>query len=243
MITEVDKIGASLARDRHNESGTLFASAQSEPTITARRKTTPMSTLTLKARSLLRDWLPPMLLILLMLVARSTLADHYLVPSGSMENTLLPGDHVLVNKAAYGLRIPFTHEVILPGDVPMAGDVVVFDSPKDGTRLVKRVVAVAGDHVVLKRGHLMINGLPLATRGAPSREQFGRKVAELNLSSGGGPEIPGLIVPAGEVLVLGDHRGNSHDGRYFGTVPVASLYGRVSAVFWRSNDGPTWKAL
>lgn len=202
-----------------------------------------MNTLTLKARSLLRDWLPSMLLILLMLVARSTLADHYLVPTGSMENTLLPGDHVLVNKAAYGLRIPFTHEVVLSGDQPLAGDVVVFDSPKDGIRLVKRVVAVAGDHVVLKRGHLMVNGIPLASRWAPSREQFGQKVAELNLDSGGGPEIPGLIVPAGEVLVLGDHRGNSRDGRYFGTVPVTSLYGRASAVFWRNNDGPVWKEL
>jgi len=160
-----------------------------------------------------------------------------------MEHTLLPGDHVLVNKAAYGLRIPFTHEVILPGDEPQAGDVVVFDSPKDGIRLVKRVVAVGGDHVVLRQGHLFVNGMPLASRWSPTREQFGQKVAELNLNSGGGPEIPGLRVPDGEVLVLGDHRGNSRDGRYFGTVPVDSLYGRASAVFWRSQDGPVWKEL
>lgn len=196
-----------------------------------------------RLRKILRDWLPSILLVLMMLVARSTLADHYHVPSGSMENTLLPGDHVLVNKAAYGLRLPFTHRVLVPGDEPVAGDVVIFDSPEDGTRLVKRVVAVGGDHVVLHHGRLVVNGQPLAAPMAPGYEQFDGKLAELNLGSGGGPDIRGLVVPPHEVLVLGDHRGNSHDGRYFGTVPVASLYGRASAVFWRDQGGPAWKPL
>lgn len=205
--------------------------------------TTPNPTLARKANSIVRDWLPSLLLVLLMLVARSTLADHYLVPSGSMENTLLPGDHVLVNKAAFGLRVPFTHHVLIQGATPVAGDVVIFDSPESGTRLVKRVVAVAGDRVELHGGRLLVNGRPLASPTAPASEQFGQKVVELNLRSGGGPEINGLVVPPGEVLVLGDHRGNSHDGRYFGTVAVDRLYGRASAVFWRSKGGPVWKRL
>ncbi len=196
-----------------------------------------------RAKALLRDWLPAILLLLLMLVARSTLADHYLVPSGSMENTLLPGDHVLVNKAAFGLRIPFTNQVMIEGDEPVAGDVVIFDSPETGVRLVKRVVAVGGDRVELHHGRLLVNGRPLASRTSPGMEQFEGTVAELNLSSGGGPDINGLVVPDGQVLVLGDHRGNSHDGRYFGTIPAASLYGRASAVFWRSRGGPAWKRL
>jgi signal peptidase I len=202
-----------------------------------------MNTLARRSRTILRDWLPSILLVLMMLVARSTLADHYLVPSGSMENTLLPGDHVLVNKAAFGLRLPFTERVLVEGDEPVAGDVVIFDSPESGVRLVKRVVAVGGDQVELHSGRLLVNGQPLASRYAPGVEQFDGKVAELNLSSGGGPDINGLVVPEGEVLVLGDHRGNSHDGRYFGTVPVASLYGRASAVFWRAKGGPAWKRL
>lgn len=202
-----------------------------------------MNALSAKTHKVMRDWLPSVLLVLMMLVARSTLADHYLVPSGSMENTLLPGDHVLVNKAAYGLRLPFTDHVVIAGDSPVAGDVVIFDSPEDGTRLVKRVVAVGGDHVELHSGRLKVNGRVLASAAAITQEQFGQKIAELNLHSGGGPEISGLVVPPGEVLVLGDHRGNSHDGRYFGTVPVESLYGRASAVFWRSKGGPAWKQL
>jgi len=194
------------------------------------------------SNSLLREWLPSLLLIILMLVARSTLADHYVVPTGSMENTLLPGDHVLVNKAAYGLRIPFTLQVIWPGDQAVAGDVVIFDSPENGTRLVKRVVAVAGDHVQLKQGQLMINGVPLQLAHS-SLEQFGERIVELNLHSGGGPDINGLVVPPGQVLTLGDHRGNSHDGRFFGTIPASDLYGRANAIFWRSKDGPVWQEL
>ncbi len=195
------------------------------------------------ARSFFKEWFPPLLLLLLMLVARSTLADHYLVPSGSMENTLIPGDHVLVNKAAYGLRIPFTDNVLVAGDEPVAGEVVIFDSPENGTRLVKRVVAVGGDQVELRAGHLMVNGKILALAGNPAMEQFGQRIVELNLASGGGPAIHGMVVPMGQVLVLGDHRGNSHDGRFFGTVPVSALYGRASAVFWRDNTGLTWQSL
>ncbi|HKX54538.1 MAG TPA: signal peptidase I, partial [Xanthomonadales bacterium] len=134
-------------------------------------------------------------------------------------------------------------QVVIAGDTPVAGDVVIFDAPQDGTRLVKRVVAVAGDHVELHAGRLWINGQLLNPDPGSNLEPIGQKIAELNLSSGGGPEIHGLVVPAGEVLVLGDHRGNSRDGRYFGTIPVASLYGRASAVFWRGKGGPTWKKL
>jgi len=193
--------------------------------------------------SVFKDWFPSLLLLLLMLVARSTLADHYVVPSGSMENTLLPGDHVLVNKAAYGLRLPFTDRVIWPGDQVESGDVVIFDSPENGVRLVKRVVAIAGDHVQLRQGKLMINGVPLQLPHQPTLEQFGERIVELNLHSGGGPDINGMVVPPGQVLALGDHRGNSHDGRFFGTVPASLLYGRASAVFWRSKDGPIWQEL
>ena len=195
------------------------------------------------ARKTFREWLPSLLLISLLLVARSTLADHYHVPSGSMEFTLMPGDHVLVNKAAYGWRVPFSKQVLVSGNAPQAGEVVVFDSPDSGVRLIKRVVAVGGDHVSLKQGHLQINGRPLELPDNPAAEQFGERIAQLNLAAGGGPDIRGLVVPAGHVLVLGDHRGNSRDGRVFGTVPVDELYGRASAVFWRQGSGPVWKRL
>jgi signal peptidase I len=194
-------------------------------------------------RRVARDWIPSLALIALLLIARSTLADHYHVPSGSMETALLPGDHVVVNKAAYGLRIPFTKRVVALADEPRRGDVVIVDSPDDGVRLIKRVVAVGGDRVDLRGGRLFIDGRPLALPGRPDRERFGTREVALNLDAGGGPDIRGLVVPEGEVLLIGDHRGASRDSRWFGTVPAEELYGRAAGVFWRRGEGPTWQAL
>lgn len=191
----------------------------------------------------IRDGLPALLMIALLLVARSTLADHYHVPTGSMETALMPGDHILVNKSAYGLRIPFTKQVFALQGEPQRGEVVILDSPDSEVRLIKRVVAVGGDHVLLRNGRLMINGRWLSTSLAPTIETFGKRKVALNLDAGGGPDIHQLTVPRGHVLLLGDHRGASRDGRWFGTVPVEELYGRASAVFWRGKEGFTWKSL
>lgn len=170
-------------------------------------------------------------------VARSSLADHYYVPSGSMEYSLLPGDRVLVDKTAYGLRIPFTTIDLIGARTPERGDIAVFDSPRDGILLIKRIVAVGGDVVTLEDGQLSINGTAL---GDQRIEHFGEHEALLNLDQGGGPDIDGLKIPKGMVLALGDHRGNSLDGRYFGLVPETALYGRAFAIYYRRGAGFTW---
>lgn len=128
----------------------------------------------------MRESLPTVVMLLLLLVARSSFANHYVVPSGSMQPTLQPGDRVAVDMSAYGLRIPFTTIQLVHRDQPRAGDVVVFDSPTDGTRLIKRVVAVAGDQVELRDGRLRINGQWLAAHDTPMRERFAHVVAELD---------------------------------------------------------------
>jgi signal peptidase I len=178
-----------------------------------------------------------------MLIARSTLADHYYVPSGSMEHALMPGDHVVVNKSAYGLRVPFTNQVIALQESPQRGEVVIFDSPENDVRLIKRVVAVGSDTVSVIKGRVVINGQLLVTPQNPMIEVYGSREARLNLSDGGGPDLPETRVPEDHVLVLGDHRGNSHDGRFFGTVPVSELYGRATGVFLRQSDGLIWQSL
>jgi signal peptidase I len=76
-----------------------------------------------------------------------------------MEQTLQPGDRVVVDKRAYGLRIPFTLVKVVPGEPPARGDVIVFDAPDDGTRLIKRIVAVGGDLLEVRDGHVFINGI------------------------------------------------------------------------------------
>jgi signal peptidase I len=192
-------------------------------------------------RWLRRELLPLVVMLLLLGAARTSLANHYQVPSGSMQPTLQPGDRVVVDMRAYGVRLPFTGQVLWQTDTPQRGDVAVFDSPADGVRLIKRVVAVAGDHVQLRQGRLVVNGRALAA--GESMEWIGPRLAGLELASGGGPDIPEVIVPAGHVLVLGDHRGNSVDSRWFGFVPAQALYGRAVGVYWRRGEGPAWKRL
>lgn len=183
-----------------------------------------------------------LMLIVGILAARSTFADHYHVPSGSMENTLLIGDRVFVDKRAYGVRLPFTSVELSRGDPVRRGDIVIFDSPSDGKRLIKRIVAVGGDDVLIRDGHLAINGQWLALPMNPSTERIGGKTVVLNLDDGGGPSWRDTVAE-GTVLAIGDHRGNSLDGRFFGVIPENQIYGRAVAVYYRRGSGFTWRQL
>lgn len=189
------------------------------------------------------ELLPILAILLLMTVARASFANHYVVPSGSMEHSLMPGDRVAVDMMAYGLRVPFTDIELVPRGIPQAGDVVVFDSPVDDIRLIKRVVAVGGDTVDLQDGHLRVNGAALGSDTRADVEVMADHTALLNLDAGGGPDIRGLVIPDNEILVLGDHRGESTDGRYFGLVPAGEFYGRAVSVYWRRDEGFVWKKL
>lgn len=182
-------------------------------------------------------------MVLLLMAARNTLANHYHVPTGSMKHTLQVGDRVAVDMRAYGLRLPFTAVELLHTGTPQRGDVAVFDSPRDGTRLIKRVVAVAGDAVELVDGRLAINGVPMATLEDRNTEVFRQHRAYLNLQHGGGPDVHGLVIAAGQVLMLGDARGNSLDGRYFGLVRAGDVYARAVAIYYRRGQGLGWSRL
>ena len=197
-----------------------------------------------RAKSWLRSELVPWLLIVGGVFAfRSSLADHYYVPSGSMENTLFAGDRVLVSKLTYGLRLPFTAVELSRGKQVARGDVVIFDSPRDGARLIKRIIGVGGDVVSLHDGHLVVNGVAAGEHPVGS-ERIGSHVALLNLADGGGPDIDRLEIPEGMLLAVGDHRGNSLDGRYFGLVREEDVYGKALAVYYRRDgEGFTWKGL
>ena len=190
-----------------------------------------------------KEALPLVVMLGLLAAARDTLANHYVVPSGSMQPTLEPGDRVVVDMRAYGLRLPFTAHGLVNTGTPQRGEVAVFDSPADGTRLIKRVVAVAGDRVDVHDGHLSINGVPLRLGNMAAAEQFGTRTAQLDLDMGGGPDVADVVVPAGKLLVMGDHRGNSFDGRFFGFVDADKVYGRAVAVYYRRGEGVEWLRL
>ncbi len=196
-----------------------------------------------KLLALARSNWPVLVCVLVVLAGRSSLADHYIVPSGSMEPTLIPGDRVLVDKTSFGLRLPFSQIVLISGESPRAGDVVIFDSPEDGIRLIKRVVALGGDQVELRNGKLQINGESLAADAGASEERFDATSAHISLEHGGGRDFGPTTVPDGHLMVLGDSRGNSRDSRYFGFIKVDDLYARATRVFYRSDDGFVWLPL
>lgn len=195
-----------------------------------------------KLRSIVREVVVLSVMIATILAARSSLADHYHVPSGSMQETLQIGDRVLVDKRAYGFRVPFTSMRLTSGDAVARGEIVIFDSPRDGTRLIKRIVAVAGDAVSLRSGRLSINGQSLSEGSWSNVEVFGDRTALLDLTDGGGPDID-LVVPSGMLLAIGDHRGNSADSRVFGAFPESAVYGRALAVYYRRGSGFGWRKL
>jgi signal peptidase I len=196
----------------------------------------------------------------LMLCFRSAVADWMYVPSGSMNPTIVEGDRILVDKQAYGLRIPFTTVRLTHGVDPQRGDIVIFASPEDGMTLVKRVIGLPGDTVEMRNEQLLINGsavdytplpevasdteLPGATRGQ-QHDYLTENLADhahaiMVLPQRRADRSFGPVrVPAGQYLVLGDSRDNSKDSRYIGYVPRDSIVGRAFGVAW-SLDAERW---
>ena len=197
----------------------------------------------------------------LMLVFRSAVADWMYVPSGSMNPTIVEGDRILVDKAAYGWRLPFTTLRLTHGDDPQRGDIAIFSSPEDGVTLVKRVIGLPGDTVEMRDEQLLINGVvtsyaPTSVPADPdlpstTREQEHRYFTE---QLDGHPHAIMLLparptvrsfgpqrVPEGQYLMLGDSRDNSKDSRFIGFVPRDSIVGRAHRVLY-SLDAERWYA-
>jgi len=193
-----------------------------------------------------------MLMLLVVSSLRSALADWNDVPTGSMKPTIEEGDRVVVNKLAYDLKVPFTtFEVWKWGD-PRPGDIVVLFSPKDGMRLVKRVVGVPGDRIEMRDNQLYVNGDAARWKSIGEendREQGSTLVVEETLEGRKHlvmftPQIPAvrsfapLIVPPGRYFVMGDNRDNSNDSRFIGLIDRQRIVGKALAVafsFDRAN--------
>jgi signal peptidase I len=178
------------------------------------------------------------------LLARSSLADHYVVPSGSMLPTVQLEDHVVVSKLAYGVHVPFVAGYVTRFDGPRRGDVVVLTAPDTGIVLLKRVVALPGDTVRVRAGKLEVNGraVHVEEHDGLAYETLGGTAHALELEDGGGPDFGPETLPRERYLVLGDNRGNSRDGRYFGFVSRDAILGRVKGVVVRRGR-PTWIGL
>jgi signal peptidase I len=196
-----------------------------------------------------REWIRPAAVIAaIVLPFKSAIADWNWVPSGSMKPTILEGDLVLVNKLAYDLKVPFTLWRLAAWDDPARGDIVVFFSPYDGKRLVKRVIAWPGDTLEMRDNTLLLNGRAMDYE-ALDVEPFSKEIHEdaqaviARERAAQGPHLvmalpsrgarrsfPPVTVPTGKYFVMGDSRDNSFDSRYFGFVERKQIVGRSKRV-------------
>lgn len=189
--------------------------------------------------------------IILALFIRTFIVQAFKIPSGSMKPTLLIGDHLLVNKFVYGLKIPFTDQFILDFSQPKRGDIIVFKYPNDEKiDFIKRVIGVSGYKIEIKEDQLFINDEkidkeytdifkdPGAIKSEVYREFLGERTHDILLDPSP-PENHGpFIVPEGSLFVMGDNRKHSHDSRYWKYVALNKVKGKALIIYW---SWPNWK--
>ncbi|PRO70796.1 signal peptidase I [Alteromonas gracilis] len=192
-----------------------------------------------------RSNLPFILFVVLLFSFRSSVADWYYVPTGSMEPTIYVGDRVIVDKSAYTLEIPFTDVVLAKTGAVNRGDIVIINSHAADTRLIKRVVAVEGDTVRLEENRLSINGEKASVEAKGSslflENILGHtRTIALNPLPSPAKSFNSVTVPKGHVLALGDNRNNSVDSRYYGFIPVEEIQGKANYVAFSLDTEDTY---
>ncbi|MCX7982818.1 MAG: signal peptidase I [Syntrophales bacterium] len=177
--------------------------------------------------------------ILIALFVRTFIVQAFKIPSGSMKPTLLVGDHLLVNKFIYGIKIPFIRKTIIPVTEPKRGDVVVFIYPEDRSKdFIKRVIAIAGDTVEIRNKKIFLNGKPYT-------DDYGVYVDNIVIPSSVQPRdnFGPVTVPPGKIFVMGDNRDQSYDSRFWGYVDLRDVLGKAFIIYWswdRDNMGVRW---
>src|SRR6266850_2962453 len=189
-----------------------------------------------KQKSVAREYVEALLVALLLaLFIRSFIVQAFKIPSGSMIPTLQIGDHILVNKFLYGLRLPYPFEkMLIEWKQPNRGDVIVFIYPKDRTKdFIKRVVGLPGDTVEIRHKQVFINGVKMDDPHAHFADE--------------GREIPGLrdnfgpvTVPQHELFMMGDNRDSSHDSRFWGFVDLDDVKGKAFLIYWSWDGEDRW---
>jgi signal peptidase I len=180
--------------------------------------------------------------IVLALFIRAFVVQAFKIPSGSMKQTLLIGDHILVNKFIYGVKIPYLRTTIIPVKKPKKGDVVVFKFPEDPEKdFIKRVVGIAGDVVEVRDKQVYINQEKI-------KDTYSIHTDPHTIPSGLQPRdnFGPVAVPPDSLFVMGDNRDHSYDSRFWGFVSLKAVKGKAFMIYWswdRDNFGVRWRRL
>jgi signal peptidase I len=181
------------------------------------------------SKSVFREYFEAIVIaILLALFIRTFVVQAFKIPSGSMLPTLQIGDHLLVNKFIYGIKVPFSGKMVVPFKKIARGDVVVFRFPKDrSVDYIKRVIGIPGDTVEIKNKQVFVNGEPVSDPHAhiSSSAILDKKVSPRDNF---GP----VLVPEGRIFVMGDNRDNSYDSRFWGFVDQKDVLGKAFILYW-----------
>jgi signal peptidase I len=186
----------------------------------------------IKKKSTFREYLEAALIaVALALFIRTFVVQAFKIPSGSMEPTLLVGDHILVNKFIYGIKLPWIRTTAIPISQPDRSDVIVFIYPVDKSKdFIKRVVGLPGERIEIIGRQIYIDGTPYedphgyySDQGPPSfrKDHYGP-----------------VTVPEDHLFVMGDNRNHSYDSRFWGFVPMSSVKGEAFIIYW---SWPHWR--
>lgn len=188
----------------------------------------------MKKKSTAREYAEAFALaIILALTIRTFVVQAFKIPSGSMIPTLSIGDHILVNKFVYGIKMPLTDWVMVTFSQPQRGDVIVFKYPEDESKdFIKRVVGVPGDKVEVRNKSVYVNGALADT----AHTQHTDPSVQDNRRDNFGP----VTVPPGSYFVMGDNRDQSLDSRFWGFVKQNKIRGKAFLVYWSWDGADTW---
>lgn len=181
--------------------------------------------------------------VILAMFIRTFIIQAFKIPSGSMKETLQIGDHILVNKFIYGVKLPFFNKIIIPYKDPKREDIIVFKYPNDPSKdFIKRVVGLAGDVVEVRNKKLYVNDVLQTDKFYEVHSDPRILPAKLTERDNFGP----FTVPEDSLFVMGDNRDNSHDSRFWGVVNRKALKGKAFVIYWswnKSEFGVRWKRL
>ena len=187
-----------------------------------------------KPKPVWREYLEALIwAVVLALIIRTWGVQAFKIPSGSMKPTLLIGDHLLVSKSCYGIKLPFSDKVLIPVGDPQRGDIVVFRFPEDRDKdFIKRIIGLPGETVEVRNKQVYINGRPL-------KDPWSHTSDRIILPPGVQPRdnFGPVRVPPNHYFVMGDNRDQSYDSRFWfggrgGFVPRHDILGRAFIIYW-----------